>query len=205
VDIETERPAGVERKGGPAARDNSIDIGERVRRLRKERAWTLEQASEHTSIAHSTLSKIERGELSPTFGTIQKIALGFGIDVVTLLSQPLSDGGRGRRSVTRAGEGTPQTTRTCQHLWLSAELANKRMLPFRTTVQARARDEYAEWAYHPGEMFVYVLGGVLIIHSEFYEPLTLRAGDSVYYDGAMGHVWVSGEGPEAEVLWLHSS
>jgi transcriptional regulator with XRE-family HTH domain len=203
VKIESKRS--IAAKGGPSARGGTIDIGERVRQLRKARDWTLEHTSERTGIAHSTLSKIERGELSPTFGTIQRIAAGFEIEIVTLLTQPQNDGGRGRRSVTRAGEGPPQTTPTCRHVWLAADLANKRMLPFLTTVRARSRDEYSEWAYHPGEMFVHVLRGVLIVHSEFYEPLTLNAGDSVYYDGGMGHVWLSGEGPDAEVLWSYSA
>jgi transcriptional regulator with XRE-family HTH domain len=198
VEVEFERTAIRDTAG----RKSIFDIGGRIRQLRKQRGWPLEKASESSGVAHSTLSKIERGELSPTFGTIQKIAAGFGIDIATLLVPPIATGAVGRRSITRAGAGSPHTTRTQDTLGLAGEIANKRMTPFRTRVKARSREEYADWSFQPGEVFVFVLGGTLVIYSEYYELLRLGAGDSVYYDGGMGYLWVS-EGPQdAEVLWL---
>ena len=38
-----------------------------------------------------------------------------------------------------------------------------------------------------GEEFLYVLRGTLEFYSEFYETLTLREGDSLYFDSTMGH------------------
>jgi transcriptional regulator with XRE-family HTH domain len=38
-----------------------------VRALRKDRGWTLEQAAAAAGLARSTLSKIENGQMSPTY------------------------------------------------------------------------------------------------------------------------------------------
>ena len=188
----------------PAEPSAPVEIGGRVRALRKERGWTLEQTSQQAGISLSALSKIERGELSPTLTSINKIAKGFGIDVVTLLANPQEDRGRGRRSISRRGEGVPVTTGTCRNLWLAADLAHKKMLPFRTRVVARKPTEYSEWARHSGETFVYVLSGRLVVYSELYQPLVLEAGESMYYDASTGHKWCS-EGPEdAEVMWVYA-
>ena len=43
-----------------------LDLGARVRELRKARDWTLEQAAGQAGLARSTLSKIENGQMSPT-------------------------------------------------------------------------------------------------------------------------------------------
>ncbi len=63
-----------------------VDIAQRLRALRQERGWTLAQTSERTGLSLSALSKIERGELSPTLSSVNKLAAGFEIDVVTLLA-----------------------------------------------------------------------------------------------------------------------
>ena len=63
-----------------------LDIGTKLQRLRRERNWTLHEASRATGISLSALSKIERGELSPTVTTLSRIGAGFNVDVATLLS-----------------------------------------------------------------------------------------------------------------------
>jgi transcriptional regulator with XRE-family HTH domain len=183
----------------------SRDIGARLRQLRRSRNWTLQQASEQTGVALSTLSKIERGDLSPTVTTLQRIASGFGLGSASLLSERMEDiRVAGRRSITRASDGRDMPTGTCNNTWLCTSLSQKIMSPIRTRVVARSVDEYPEWARYNAEVFVYVLSGMLVVHSRIYEPTTLTAGDSMYYDASSPHAWTS-EGPEdAEVLWLYA-
>lgn len=180
-----------------------LDIGLRLSQLRRERGWTLQQASRRTGVSSSALSKIERNELSPTISTLQRVAQGYGIDVATLLSE--KDASRslaGRRSVTRAREGRPYQSNSCANTLLCADLLDKRMTPIRTHVTARSPDEYDSWPVNDAEIFVTVIKGTMIVHSEIYEPLVLNQGDSLYYDASSPHVWTS-EGPEdAEVVWV---
>ncbi|WP_296249025.1 helix-turn-helix domain-containing protein [Pseudomonas sp. UBA4194] len=180
-----------------------IDIGARVRSLRHERKWTLTQTAKFTGLSLSALSKIERNELSPTLSSLSKIAKGFGIEVVNLLSDNERPFAVGRRSLNRHAHGLQVATTTCQNTWLAADLKHKRMLPMKSRVVAKHPDEYSEWPSHAGELFVYVLSGCLVIHSQLYAPLRLEPGDSLYYDARAGHKWTSEGVDEAVVLWVY--
>ena len=204
LDFDLDRTNAREMQHSPDARVEQLDIGRRLKVLRQERDWTLSEDSQKTGIAHSTLSKIERGEISPTLGTLQKIADGLNIDIVALLSNDTSKDGWGRRSVWRRNPEAVHATKTCKNNWVASDLKNKKMLPFLTKVTAHEVDLYSEWQRHQGEIFVHVLSGVLIVHSELYEPLRLSAGESVYYDASAGHKWTSEGAEDAEVLWVHA-
>lgn len=198
----------LDRRTRPSSRSSSpngsVDIGHRLKMLRSERRWNLTEAGQRTGIAHSTLSKIERNELSPTLGTIQKLADGFGVEITALLASDHIVPALGRRSVTRSGDGTAHVTGTCKNDWMASDISKKKMLPFKTRVTSHDVGDYSEWQTHSGEIFVYVLSGTLVVYSEYYEPLTLEAGDSVYYDAKMGHKWISGGEADAEVLWIYA-
>ena len=51
-----------------------------------------------------------------------------------------------------------------------------------------------------------VLEGRVEIHTEFYDPIVLEAGESIYIDSNMGHAYVAAEGcNEATVIGICSS
>lgn len=184
--------------------ESLVDVGANIHRLRTARQWTLHQAAEKTGIAFSTLSKIEKGDLSPTVTTLAKIANGFEVTVSSLLETAGTAQVSGRRSISRASSGKMNATGTCDNLWLCSDLANKKMIPIRTKVRARHLDEYTEWARYSAEIFLMVLKGKVVIHSELYAPTELEQGDSIYYDASTGHLWVSSGDEDAEVLWTYA-
>jgi quercetin dioxygenase-like cupin family protein len=47
-----------------------------------------------------------------------------------------------------------------------------------------------------------VLSGEISFYSEFYEPVRLAEGDSLYYDSGMGHACVSESEQDAQILWV---
>lgn len=192
-----------------AARERPLDVAARMAALRQERNWTLQQASRHTGVSASALSKIERNELSPTIATLQRIARGYAIDVLDLLSDPqqASDPQRslaGRRSVTRANAGRSYASNSCANMLLCADLLDKRMTPIHTRVTARDTSDYDVWPCSDAEIFLMVLRGKMEVHSEIYAPLTLNPGDSLYYDASTPHVWTSTGPEDAEVVWVIS-
>lgn len=184
-----------------------LALGKRVKDLRLAQNLTLEQASQLTGLARSTLSKIENEQISPTFAAVSKLAQGLGIALPQLFTEPKNEKVRpapsaGRRDITRAGTGKPHPTPTYEHELLATQLSNKKMVPFKTSVHARAWNDYADWVRHEGEEFLYVLTGSIILYTEFYEPIELNQGDSAYYDCEMGHALVSTSEADAEVLWV---
>ncbi len=179
-----------------------IDLGKRLKALRMQREWTLATAATRTRLARSTLSKIENRQMSPTFGVLQKIARGFGVDVADLFSAEYPRSATGRRSITRKGTGRRHVTPTHRHELLNVDLASKRMLPFRSSITARSLDAFDGWLHHDGEEFAYILKGTARFYSEHYEPVDLGPGDSIYLDGRMGHALISTGPTDAVVLWI---
>nr|WP_319251227.1 XRE family transcriptional regulator [uncultured Celeribacter sp.] len=181
-----------------------LDLGQRVRELRKAHGWTLEQAATQAGLARSTLSKIENGQMSPTYDALKKLAVGLEISVPQLFTPPRKAQISGRMAVTKSGEGTAHPTATYEHEMLATALTKKSMLPYRTTVRARSFEEFDGWVRHDGEEFLYVLTGVITLITEFYEPVEMRRGDSAYYDASMGHNVISVSPEDATLLWVTS-
>ncbi len=194
----------IARDAGENVEPEPLDLGARVRELRKARKWTLEQAATQAGLARSTLSKIENGQMSPTYDALKKLATGLGISVPQLFTPPQRDQVIGRMSVTRMGEGAAHATTTYEHELLAETLTKKQMLPYRARVRARSMDEFDGWVRHDGEEFLYVLTGVVRLYTEYYEPVEMRRGDSAYYDGSMGHNVVSVSDEDALILWVTS-
>ena len=194
----------VARDNGEIEKAEPLDLGLRVRELRKAKNWTLEQAAKQAGLARSTLSKIENGQMSPTYDALKKVAVGLEISVPQLFTPPSGDQVNGRLSVTKSDETTVQMTTTYEHELLADGLTRKKMLPYRSRIRARDMSEFDGWIRHDGEEFLYVLTGVVRLYTEFYEPLELRRGDSAYYDATMGHNVISISQDDATILWMTS-
>ena len=50
-----------------------LELGKRVKNIRLQKGWTLEEVGKRTGIARSTLSKIENDQVSPSFTIVQKL------------------------------------------------------------------------------------------------------------------------------------
>lgn len=185
-------------------RSKGFHLGERLRQLRRERGMTLEDAGRLTELAASTLSKIENDQMSPTFDVVQKLATGFDIDITDLFASNSAKDATGRRSVTMSGAGRLMETEVYRHRLVAAELKNKNILPFVTTIKARSLDDFKSWSQHSGEEFLYVLEGEICFHTEHYEPATLGVGDSIYINSSMQHACYSTSEKDAVVLWINT-
>ncbi len=190
--------------GAPEAEPQPLILGDRVRELRKARGWTLEQAAGQAGLARSTLSKIENGQMSPTYEALKKLATGLEISVPQLFTAPRRQQVSGRLAVTKTGEGQAHATTTYEHELLAGALTKKAMLPYRARVRARSFEEFDGWVRHDGEEFLYVLTGAISLITEFYEPIEMRRGDSAYYDATMGHNVISVSQDDATILWVTS-
>jgi len=92
----------------------------------------------------------------------------------------------------------------------------RKYVPGQGTHRASARDarilepvppgEFGDYVRHAGEEFVYVVEGAIVAHTEFYEPVTLNVGESIYIDSSMGHAFLVAPGfDEALVLGVCSA
>ncbi|MBN9451563.1 MAG: cupin domain-containing protein [Bosea sp.] len=180
----------------------TLNVGARIRALRRDRKWTLEAAAKHFDIGRSTLAKIETSQMSPTIGLLQKIAHGFEVDLIDLLQTKSAPAATGRFTITPAGMGERHETPQHFHELLCSGLANKRMLPFRSRIKAQRERKLPPFYRHEGEELIFVLEGSVILHSEHYAPTELGPGDAAYIDAHMGHCFVTKGDEEATVLFV---
>jgi transcriptional regulator with XRE-family HTH domain len=60
-------------------------LGERVRALRRERRWTLELLAERSGVSRAMISKLERGEKTPTLVVAARVSEGLGVSLSQLV------------------------------------------------------------------------------------------------------------------------
>ena len=60
-------------------------LGDNIRRLRRDRGWTLGQLSEHTGIKIAHLSRLEHDDADPKTSTLYKLMQALGVSPDTLL------------------------------------------------------------------------------------------------------------------------
>jgi transcriptional regulator with XRE-family HTH domain len=187
---------------------NAARPGAALKALRMQRGWTLAEVSERTDLPVSTLSKIENDRMSLTYDKLARISAGLGIDISQLFMPQvvLMPGAtvNGRRSVTLAGQGQVIETDNYGHIYPAADFLNKRFVPVIAELRARTMEEFGEMIRHPGEEYAFVLEGVVEFHSELYAPLTLRKGDSLYFDSGVGHAYLAADSGPCRVLSICS-
>ena len=176
---------------------NDVKLGEILRKIRNINGWTLKQVSEMTDISVSTLSKVERDKLSLTYDKLVKLANGLNIDFTSLFTNSSEDNSSrkqvilGRRSTSRGNDGDRLDTPKYNHIYLHNEIRNRAFIPIVAEVKAKSIEEFGPLISHPGEEFSYVLEGAVFVHTEYYEPSRLAAGESIYFDSNMKHGYVA--------------
>ena len=64
----------------------TLDVPGRLRAMREARGLTQRDLARRTGLSHTTIAKIERGEISPTIASLQKIVASFNLPVTALIS-----------------------------------------------------------------------------------------------------------------------
>jgi transcriptional regulator with XRE-family HTH domain len=164
--------------------------------------------SARSGIPFSTLSKIEHDRLTLSYDKLQQLSQRLGMRMSELFAENDSEpqAVKARRSLGDVGKAVRVTTPNYDYYYLCTELRRKRMIPVITKIRASSPEEFGELSRHAGEEFVYVLKGRIVVHTEFYDAVTLNEGQGIYIDSEMGHAYLTAAGcKEAEVLGVMSS
>jgi transcriptional regulator with XRE-family HTH domain len=172
--------------------------GAALRELRQQRGATLKEFSELTGLPISTLSKLETGKLGMTYEKLLRLSRSLKVDLTYLIREEPRSSGRvepvavlGRREITRARKGPVVKTTTYEYQYPSSDIVRKSLNPMFIDVTARSIDEFGDLMRHPGEEYAVVLEGAVDFHCDLYKPARLEVGDSIYFDGNMGHAYVA--------------
>ena len=80
--------------------DTTLRIAGRIRAERETRGWSLADLAGRSGVSRAMISKIERGEASPTAALLGRLSGAFGLTLTTLLSRAEDD----RERLCRRGE-----------------------------------------------------------------------------------------------------
>ena len=184
-------------------------LGALLRNLRSSRGWTLKEMSEKSGIPVSTLSKVEHDRLTLTYDKLIQLSQRLGLRMSELFADTTQDATTpvtARRSIGELASALRVQTDNYEYHYLCTELRRKRMIPVIAKIRAKTSEEFGKLVQHAGEEYVYVLSGKVVVHTEFYDPVTLKEGQSIYIDSSMGHAYLAATGcEEAVVLAVMSS
>jgi transcriptional regulator with XRE-family HTH domain len=178
-------------------------LGQRIRLRRQARRWSLSELSKRSTIATSTLSKVENGILSLAYDRLQLIAGAFGLTLSEFFAAESSADASSVARISWAHRGSGEVVDSGAYVYhyLCTSVRAKRMVPILSQVIARTLTEFGRLLRHEGEEFVFAHKGRVEVHTEFYKPQILEEGEGVYIDSRMGHAYTNA-GPGA--AWILS-
>lgn len=173
-------------------------LGERVRRLRRERGMTLSELSALSGISVATLSKLENGLTGLNLDNVIRLAGGFAMPVSILLND--TGLASGACSVSRRGGAYSHEAKELDFQVLHNDLPAQRNIFWKVRVKAHSLAEFGPYHSHPGEEFFYVLEGCVRFMLRDRTPMELVSGDSVQFDSALDHAYISTSDEDALIL-----
>lgn len=162
-------------------------IGERVRRERQARRWTLDRLAEAAGVSRRMVISVEQGAVNPSVGTLLRLSDALGIGLPTLVEPPEVRPVK----LTRRGEGAV--------LW-SGDSGGRGVLVGGT--QPPEVVELWDWTQAPGESLasephtpgtmelIQVQQGSLTV-TVGDESFVLGVGDAVTYPGDVTHSYAN--------------
>ncbi len=184
---------------------NGKELGAQIKKYRLANDLTLDTLAQAAGCSKSYLSQIENGLSSPSLAVLGTIANELQTSVANLLKENGSN--------TKASFHLPFDQRqTLQYPMgliysqpLTAAVSQKSMQPIITVVEPGGNSSQDCHLRHRqnSEEFVLIMKGEM----EFVvdgEKITLKEGDTLYFDGELPHKWMNNTDESAQVLFVFS-
>jgi len=182
---------------------NLVELAQRIKSRRLDQRLTIEEVAAQAGLTRSWLSKVENFRVTPSLPALGKIALALDVSVSELV-EGLDE--KPPLVVIRGDERkVVQRDQSPRNKSIYESLAHRRMDramdPFLITIPGGVSREEA--LSHEGEEFLYVQSGS--VQFEYGgETVSLRAGDSLYFDANVPHRLINPNKRPATVLCVFS-
>lgn len=163
---------GRARDSPEAAQDTRL-LAARLKHERARRSWSIAQLADRSGVSRAMISKVERGEASPTAALLGRLSGAFGLTLSTLLARAESSGDRLSRAAHQERWTDPATG------YLRRALSPRTGGPLELVgveLPAGGRVRYPASAYAFTYHQILVLSGILRFQEGAVEHV-LRPGD----------------------------
>lgn len=161
----------------------SVDVGQRLARIRKQRGLSQRELAGRAGVTNSTISLIEQNKVSPSVGSLKKVLDGFPMS----LGEFFTMGESSEPDEVVFGKGTqPDLGQgTIEYFLIGAQRKNRQMTVMRE-VYKKGADTGEEMLRHEGEESGVVIRGKLelTVDGTIHH---LGPGDGYYFDSRRPH------------------
>lgn len=174
------------------------EIATRVHELREISEIPIEDMAKYLEVSDETYRNYENGTEDIPASILFEIAHKLHVDMATLLT-----GEEPRMNiftVTRNGKGVSvERRKQYKYQNLAEKFIHKKAEFFIVSVEPKPQGSKPETNSHPGQEFNYVLEGSLKVYIHNNE-ITLKEGDSIYFDSNYEHAMEALEAKPAKFL-----
>lgn len=175
-----------------------MNVGKRIKELRKKKDMTLQELSQKSGVALATLSRMENGKMPGTARSHMNICKALGFSLAELYYE-MEDGSKTVESV--AGEDRSEHFSNAQKAKLEllvSKTSGKKMLPIAVRIGPGGYTK-SERNKHGSEKFIYMMKGALEVDLG-KNKYHLKSGDSLYFDATLPHRFRNLSKTEAEAV-----
>ena len=166
-----------------------IRVGEKIKQLREKKGLSLKEVADATGFSTALLSQVENHLVSPSLGSIIKLAKALEVRVGDFFGEtqgePFAIVRKDERKKISRFASKEGVSYGYSYESLGFEKRNRRMEPFIVTLEP-ATLKTSKTSAHEGEEFIFVLEGEMEVilgdHTDILFP-----GDSIYYDSNIPH------------------
>ena len=173
-------------------------FGARLRELRLERGWTLEELACRSGFSRAFMSRLESGDRQASIAAALTLSRIFEVSLASLFESRLAVE---PCVIVRSGAPAEQSVNGLEITSLSRAGRFFNLQPIRVKVPlTRPGDEHFR---HDGEEWIYLLSGSLTLSlaGKTYE---LEPGDAAHFDSRLPHRLIARGAQDAEVLLVAS-
>ena len=188
-------------KRQPAVAEDQIlsqlsSFGARLRGLRAQRGWTLDELACRSHLSKAFLSRLESGGRQASIAAVLTLARIFNVSLAALFEvQPEPC------VIVRGAEVVEKSINGLKYVPLSNAGRFFNLQPIRVTVPLARRGQ--EHYQHDGEEWIYVLSGALML-SLAGKVYDLKPGDAAHFDSRLPHRLIAQGKTDADVLLVAS-
>ena len=145
----------------PADTDLDTRLAARLASLRSERGWSLDTLAERSGVSRTTLSRLERGETSPTASLLGRLCTAYGRTMSRLIAETEAEAPQHLRAADQTTWTDPETG--FRRRGVSPPAAGLDAELVEATLPAGAVIRYEAPAVQGLEQHIWMLGGTLAL------------------------------------------